>query len=175
MATNYFISDLHLGHKRILDFAGKYRDFGDTVDEHDYTLISRIASVARKKTDILYILGDVAMYEEKLTLLDQLQCRKVLIRGNHDNFKDHIYHKYFERIEGLCKFKRRLWLSHAPIHPDELRGCINIHGHVHYKSIMNNENKKFDVRYVNVCVENCNGYPIAYEDIKDGTFKGVIS
>lgn len=34
------------------------------------------------------------------------------------------------KVYSLVKYKG-FWLSHAPIHPEELRGCKNIHGHCH--------------------------------------------
>lgn len=45
----YFISDLHLSHKRILEFSGQYRDWASTVEEHDEILIDRINSVVSKR------------------------------------------------------------------------------------------------------------------------------
>lgn len=166
MNNVYVISDLHLGHKNILNFAGEYRSWADSIEEHDHILIERIRATCRKKRDLLFILGDVCMDINKLEMLDEIQCRKILIRGNHDNFQDGVYRKYFERIEGFMRYKN-LWLSHAPIHPLELRGKKNVHGHVHQNSIPDN-------RYINACVENCNGWPINMRDIRNGTFEGEI-
>jgi calcineurin-like phosphoesterase family protein len=54
-------------------------------------------------------------------IIDELNGRKILIRGNHDNFKIGEYLKHFEDVQGICKYKG-FWVSHAPIHPAELRG-----------------------------------------------------
>lgn len=172
MSGVYVISDLHLGHKNILKFEPTLR-FGDTVDEHDHILLERIRSVCPTKRYLLYILGDVCMDIERMEWLAELPCRKILVRGNHDNFKDEVYHKYFESIQGIIKYKG-FWLSHAPVHPNELRGCKNIHGHVHSNSIRNNYKHELNPNYINACVENCNGYPINVQDIRDGSFEGVI-
>lgn len=175
MSNVYFISDLHLGHRNILKFEPNLR-FGDTVDEHDHTLIERIRSVCNNKRDILYILGDVAFDIDKLKLLDNIPASKILVRGNHDTFQDGVYHKYFDKILGLVNYKG-YWLSHAPVHPHELRGRFNIHGHVHRNSVRMRDSVGFselDPMYVNVCVENCEGYPVNHADIRDGHFKGVI-
>lgn len=173
MSRVYFISDLHLGHKRILEFSGKLRD-GGTVDEHDQILITKWNSTVRKR-DLVYVLGDVCMHKS-LDILGELQGRKVLIRGNHDTFSTKEYLEHFEEVYGIMKYKR-FWLSHAPVHPDELRGCHNIHGHVHANSIKivaehNNgfSYSEYDRCYVNVCCEVNSSNPIPFEDIRDGRY-----
>lgn len=62
----------------------------------------------------------------------------------------------------MVKYKN-LWLTHAPIHPDELRGKKNVHGHCH-GHILN------DKRYINVCVEHADR-PIPIEEIINGNFQ----
>jgi calcineurin-like phosphoesterase family protein len=169
----YFISDLHLGHKNILKFAdGKHRDWGcETVEEHDAELIKRINSVVHKR-DKLYILGDVVFRRENLWKLGEIQGQKHIILGNHDseyfNFRD--YEPYVIKLGGLEKYKSH-WLSHAPVHPAELRDCPSVHGHVHHNSIAdNNDPTGWDKRYINVCVESLDGYPIAFEEIRNGEY-----
>ena len=171
MSNVYVISDLHLGHKNILNFEPNYR-FGDTVEEHDHILIERIKSVVKSRRDRLIILGDICMKEELMPMLDEIPGEKILVRGNHDQFDDEVYRKYFKKIHGILHYKG-FWLTHAPIHPVELRGKKNVHGHVHSNSIRNHYHEK-DERYINACVENCEGYPINFNDIRDGSFKGVI-
>lgn len=173
MSNVYVISDLHLGHKRILEFSGQWRNWADSVLEHDHILIERIRSVCKNKRDILYILGDVAMDVDKLEMLDEIPAQKILVRGNHDVYPDDVYRKYFTKILGFVRYKN-MWLSHCPIHPDELRGKICVHGHVHSNSIRNKYTLELDNRYINACVENCEGYPINFAEIRDNTFKGVI-
>lgn len=168
-----FLTYINLGHDSILKFAKEYRSWADTVLEHDHILIERIRSVCRSKRDILYILGDVAMDVTKLEMLDEIPAKKILVRGNHDNYDIKEYLKYFDKVEGFVRYKQS-WLSHCPIHPDELRGRVNVHGHVHGNSIRNKYTLEYDPRYVNVCVENCDGYPVNFADILDGTFKGRI-
>ena len=59
--STYFISDLHLGHKGILNFSPDR--YGDSVYEHDEYQISQIYSTVGKR-DILFILGDVQIEVE---------------------------------------------------------------------------------------------------------------
>lgn len=172
MSNVYLISDLHLGHKRILSFEPNYR-FGDTVEEHNHILIERIKSVVKKKRDTLIMLGDICFNIELMPMLDEIPGDKILVRGNHDSFDDGVYRKYFKKVHGILNYKG-FWLTHAPIHPTELRGRKNIHGHVHSNCIRDHYHN-IDKRYINVCVENCEGYPVNFQDIKDGSFKGAIS
>jgi calcineurin-like phosphoesterase family protein len=174
MSRVWVISDLHLGHKNILKFAGEYRNWADDIDQHDHTLIERIRSTCNSKRDILYILGDVCFDVSKMELLNVIPARKILVRGNHDNFQDGVYNKYFDSIQGIINYKG-LWLSHAPVHPAELRGRRNVHGHVHHNSVRNQRHTDLlDSNYINACVENCNGFPINMAEIRDNTFKGMI-
>lgn len=168
MSRVFFISDLHLGHKKILEFEGHNRQ-GDTVVEHNHILVAKWNSIVKKKKDKVFVLGDVVLGGIDLDILGELNGRKILVRGNHDTRSAEEYLKYFEDIHGVLKYKKH-WLSHAPIHPNELRGCKNIHGHVHSSSIRNAYHE-IDHRYVNVCVENCDGYPVPFDDIKSEIYR----
>lgn len=156
----FFISDLHLGHKRILDpeFSRDYRE-GSNIEEHDEWIIERWNSVINKR-DVVYCLGDLAFSRDALKKCSRLKGDKNLILGNHDKFRIEEYQAYFKLRPSLFKYKG-FWLSHAPIHPAELRGLKNIHGHVHHRSIGELTTPSFiDDRYINVCVEALKGVPM---------------
>lgn len=165
MSRVFFISDLHFHHKKILEFSGPLRD-GNSVDEHNHILIVRWNSTITKR-DLVYVCGDVCM-GDNLDIVGELAGRKILVRGNHDNFKLEEYTKHFEDVQGVCKYKS-FWVSHAPMHTAELRGKCNIHGHVHHNSIRNSYNE-YDKRYINVCCEVNGGWPIPFEHIRDGRY-----
>lgn len=156
MSKKYIISDLHLGHKNILKYSGSLRG-GTTWEEHDAWIINQWNSVV-KKDDLVYILGDVAMNVESLDKVKRLKGMKNLIRGNHDVQSTPTYLKYFNNIFGLLSYKGVFWMSHAPIHPNELRGRFNLHGHVHQNSIQ-------DDRYINCCVEMSYGVPQSLDNL----------
>lgn len=162
MSKKWIISDLHLGHKNILKYSGSLRG-STTSEEHDKWLIDQINSVL-KKNDLLYILGDVAFDREGLHKVKKIKCQKILIRGNHDILPAQEYLQYFAQIHGLLSFKGTFWMSHAPIHPAELRGRLNIHGHVHQNSILN-EMGEPDPRYINACVEMTYGVPQSLDEL----------
>lgn len=157
MSIVRFISDLHLGHKTICQFSGSYRGNTTNVDDHDLWIVNQWNSVV-SKNDLVYVLGDVAFDKEKIKLLKKMKGNKHLIVGNHDKFSMEVYREYFNKIHGFEKYKGKAWLSHAPIHPSELRGKWNIHGHVHQKEVD-------DLRYISVCVEAVSGKPISWEEL----------
>lgn len=158
MSTVRFISDLHLGHKAICKFAGPYRNNCSTVEEHDAWIVQQWNSVVNK-SDLVWVLGDVCFDKNSLPLLKQMKGNKHLILGNHDEFSISEYLICFNKVHGFIKYKE-FWISHAPIHANELRGKLNIHGHVHMNSIQ-------DSRYINVSVENLKGCPISIEEIRE--------
>ena len=55
--STYFISDLHLGHRKILEYSPARG--GKTIDEHDEWLVSQWNSVVRNKKDLVWVLGDI--------------------------------------------------------------------------------------------------------------------
>jgi calcineurin-like phosphoesterase family protein len=137
----WFCSDLHLGHKGI----ERFRKHVSSQEDNEKQIIDCWKQVVTKRDDV-YVLGDACFTREAVDTIATLEGRKHLIRGNHDKCNTWVYLTAFEEVYGLLKYKE-FWLSHAPIHPDELRGKINLHGHVHYNSVN-------DPRYFNCCVEN---------------------
>ena len=143
MANIWFCSDLHFGHKNIGGFRAPHHIQSE--EDNRFRITEDWKSVVEKK-DVVYLLGDVCFTMSTIFEFSELLGRKVLIRGNHDRLDTQVYLKYFESVEGILKYKE-FWLTHAPIHPNELRGKVNLHGHVHYATID-------DKRYFNCCPEN---------------------
>lgn len=165
MSKVYFVSDLHLGHKNIC----AYRTQFSSQQEHDSFVLENILSCGGKR-NTLWMLGDCFFSEESYDSLKEISKAYMQVNwvlGNHDtdnaqgknNVKRAIKEDLINKIGSLFKYKG-YWLSHAPIHPDELRGSRNIHGHVHNKPIVG------DDRYIAVCLEQTDYKPIAFEDIK---------
>lgn len=155
-------SDLHLGHNNIC----KYRTNFKTPEEHHETLFENLA-MSVNKSDTLYLLGDIAFDKYWLGRVADIKCRhKKLVCGNHDI--DH--HKMrelcdaFDSVDTLLS-RRNVWLTHCPIHPQEIRGRSgNIHGHLHGKLVTLEDGTK-DTRYFNACVEHTDWKPVLYSDI----------
>ena len=150
-----FIADTHFGHRSIC----KYRPF-KTAEEHDETLINNWNSVVRKKRNTVWVLGDFMFRDDSRDIkgiIDRLNGNINLITGNHD-YLPFCMHNKINIMHGLTK-KYKMWLSHCPIHPNELRGLVNIHGHVHSETVD-------DKRYINVSA-NVIGYtPISLDAIR---------
>jgi calcineurin-like phosphoesterase family protein len=83
-----------------------------------------------RKRDVVYVMGDAAFTQEGLSSIGTLSGRKILIRGNHDMLPTEDYLSVFSEIYGAFMYKG-LWLTHIPIHPQELFGRTNVHGHCH--------------------------------------------
>lgn len=160
----YVISDLHLGHQAILQYRMQFA----ALDKMHDTIINNWNSVVTPQ-DKVYILGDVAWNKQALVLLDSLNGKKVLIKGNHDILPLKEYVKYFDDIRGAMEYKDCI-LTHIPVHECQLsRFKLNIHGHLHNREVQTIEpvshNFIGDSRYINVCCEQVNYTPILLEDI----------
>ena len=162
MVDRFLISDTHFGHDGAYKFTdsegNRIRPWAENAEEGDAIMVERWNSVVKPK-DKVYHLGDVAIPRRGLKILEQLQGRKVLVKGNHDIFKLKDFLKYFEEIHGVTKIYQS-YLTHIPLHPNCLPAwCLqNIHGHMH-------SSRMEDERYVNVSVEQINATPIHFDEI----------
>lgn len=171
--SKFVISDLHLGHKNVLKYAGDLRG-GTTPEEHDAWIIDQINSRVTKH-DLLYLLGDIAFNLEHLKKLKRLKCKQlILAKGNHDANNYRNYMEYFQEMVGICSYRGTFWLTHAPIHPQELRGRYNIHGHVHQNSILGSDGLP-DIRYINACVEMTYGVPQSMDQLFEKYYDEILA
>ena len=109
----------------------------------------------------MYHLGDIGFrnFSSLSKILEQLNGIKVLIKGNHDNFKLSQYAQYFKDVRAYHILDKFI-LSHIPIHDMSLsRWKANIHGHLHELSVP-------DKRYYCVSVEQHNYTPVDFEYIR---------
>ena len=176
----FVTADTHWGHAKSLSFlqpdGSPLRPF-DSVEEMDETMVERWNATVGK-TDTIYHLGDVIIPRKSLPILERLNGRKILVKGNHDqHVKLSEWAKYFEDVRGAffhpgdSTMRGGLIFTHVPVHPSCLSGHYlgNVHGHLHCHQII--DDGKVDKRYYNACVERHNFYPVALEDIK-AFFKG---
>lgn len=162
----YIISDLHLGHTGVTRFRPEF----ESDDNHHEYMYQSLLNVDSKRA-MFFLLGDIAFTPEWLQKMSELRGRTILFCGNHDldrsvNKMSDIVEAYDE-VYALKKYKG-FWLSHAPIHEDELRGKWNIHGHTH-NYIMVGDDGLPDVNYVNVCPE----FSLTYQD--KGKYTNIMS
>ena len=125
MSHAYVTSDWHFGHKGITSFRTQ---FPSMEFMEDYIMENCLATVTKR--DVLYCLGDMAFDQRGLEKIREIPCRKILVRGNHDELHAYKYLSVFDDVCGVIRYKK-YWLTHIPIHPMELFRGKNIHGHCH--------------------------------------------
>lgn len=180
--NRFVISDTHFGHtnsweKFKLADGSPLRPFTST-EEMDETMIERWNAKV-KPQDTVYHLGDVVINQKSLHLISRLNGRKILVRGNHDIFKDKQYAEVgFEQIHGVRVFVDKFIMSHIPMHPDCVtdRFRVNVHGHLHANEIMRTRTKLIhgweisvtepDPRYLCVSVENTDYEPLHFDEVE---------
>ena len=167
MPSVFLVSDTHFGHAGVCRFT---RDDGvtklrpwDNAEEMDEAMVTAWNDRV-KPTDKVYHLGDAVINRRALATLGRLNGDKVLIRGNHDIFRDDEYRRYFRELRAYHVMNGMI-LSHIPIHEDSLgRFGTNIHGHLHSNRVM--KDGAVDARYHNVSVEQLPDFaPILFEDV----------
>lgn len=165
----WVVSDTHFGHTNIIKYCN--RPFGN-IHEMNQCMVDNWNSTV-KDGDLVYHLGDVYMStlefsgNEAWYLLSRLKGRKRLVLGNHDEGKDNVLLKHFQKIVAWRHFKEfGLLLTHVPVHPGTLndKTPINVHGHIH-QNIVRNGNVS-DKRYKNVSVEHTNYTPVNIDDLR---------
>lgn len=172
--NRFVVSDHHLGHQNSwekfkLPDGSPLRPFTSN-EEMNETMIER-HNAKVKQQDTVYFLGDVVINKKYLELVKRMNGRKILIRGNHDIFRDDDYREVgFEQIHGVRVFVDKFILSHIPLHPDCVTGRfrVNVHGHLHANQVMRTHEvihgygdapadreqiTDIDPRYISACVE----------------------
>jgi calcineurin-like phosphoesterase family protein len=81
--TQFFTSDLHLGHARILEL-GSGRPFAN-IEEHNITIVNNWNEMV-STNDTVFLLGDIVMgeFEKNIKLIGLLNGEKLMVAGNHD-------------------------------------------------------------------------------------------
>lgn len=164
----YFTSDLHLGHKKVLEV----RPF-DTVEEHDDHFIAELKKVNPKSE--IWILGDISCGKEEYALerLKEVPAKMHLVSGNHDSVWP--YHrnshnkqkKFFEVFESVSYMARvhfggkKVFLYHdfygKTIPTRENEGLL--HGHTHSGVVLT------DYNTINMCPEAWNYQVVSANEI----------
>jgi calcineurin-like phosphoesterase family protein len=179
MPAVFLVSDTHFGHAGVCRFTcddgvTKIRPWTDPA-EMDEAMVERWNERVGKN-DKVYHLGDVVINRKALGIMRRLNGDKVLIRGNHDIFRDEEYREHFRELRAY-HVMNGLILSHIPLHEASLgRFGTNIHGHLHANRVMKARgidartgetlySDEIDVRYHCVCVEATDFAPILFEDV----------
>ena len=132
-SIKWIVADWHFGEPRLDTMCRPF----DSTEEHDQTLIHNHNRLV-KPEDVVLCVGDVTNVDapDRLHLVEKLNGRKILIRGNHDEpHSESDLYEYFQYVVGNgdgLKFEYKdipLYATHYPT--QGLRDRFNIVGHVH--------------------------------------------
>lgn len=172
-AMIWFTSDLHFGHKGILNHV---RHQFQHVQDMDRELIAKWNEKVAEQ-DVIWILGDFSFHrpESTIDILKSLKGRKFLIKGNHDKrLKDNILHDYFMDVRDLHTLKvpdpdgyqgaQRIVLCHYAMRVWERShyGSWQLYGHSH-----GSLKEMPYLKAMDVGVDTNNLYPYSYDEIKE--------
>lgn len=122
----YVISDTHFGHKKMLEI-GRPENYEQLIKQSLESL---------SENDVLIHLGDVCMGNDAKNheeFIAPLRCRKILVKGNHDNKSLNWYMEH--GWDFACNMYRMEYgghiidFTHIPVEAPER--FLNIHGHLH--------------------------------------------
>lgn len=132
-------SDFHWGHKNIMNFCPATRAHYRDVDHMNRDMIEQWNNLVEPE-DLVYMLGDIAFMNgfEASKIVNSLNGRKILIKGNHDNktIKDFHFRNSFEEIHDYLEIHYngvKVCMFHYPIAEfnSQHRGAVHFHGHLH--------------------------------------------
>lgn len=153
--TVFVIADLHFGDTALCGRVGRGRPFTSVAEMAEVMRARWNATVS--KSDEVYVLGDVGRGRAPEPIRE-MHGRKHLVAGNGDDILRLANAAIFETIV-VAKRLPGVLLTHIPVHPTQLgRGLINVHGHLHGRSIDAPD-------YVCVSAEHVDYQPILLSDV----------
>jgi calcineurin-like phosphoesterase family protein len=159
--THWFTSDLHFGHRRIIELCN--RPYA-SVEEMNEDLIAR-HNARVKPDDIVHFLGDVSTKHPQ-QFLARLNGKKRLFIGNHDDTRFSAMQCY-ESVHEATMLKingQEIWCSHYAhvTWPKAHKGAWHLFGHSHGNLFSEHiRGKMMDVGV------DCHNYaPISFEEIQ---------
>ncbi len=145
--TDFFISDTHFYHDKIIRYAN--RPFKNELEMNEVLIKNWNKRV--KDDDTVYHLGDVGFFrsaQQMQDLMSELNGRKVLIKGNHDKFTKTQYKMAgFEAVTNIYNYPvyksddleewvdQWFTLTHKPmvLYPEGIVLCGHIHQQFYYQ------------------------------------------
>lgn len=184
----FFISDLHIGHKNVIQF--DERPFHNT-DEMHCEIIKCWNSVINDE-DIVYYLGDLTFCGKSVTnqIIYSIRGKINFILGNHDKMKDIIKLNRWENVHEYgteifikdgdlntrnCNGYQQLILSHYPIFSWNRShyGSFHLHGHSH-GNLMKSNPEFYQRKILDVSCNIIDYTPISYTQVKNLMVKKTL-
>lgn len=162
----YFTSDLHLGHRGIITM--RNRPFAN-VEEMNRTLITNFNAIVHKN-DTVYILGDLAHHmqvEDANKIIEKMNGRKILIKGNHDKKYDSNLFDEIRDFKTVSLNGQSFSLMHYPMlsWPKSHHGSYMLHGHIHSDESYNLQNREEGILRYDVGVDANQYCPVSVNQI----------
>jgi len=172
-------SDQHFMHFNIIKYANRPFDLSDEgIKECINTIVNKHNEIV-SDDDLVLHLGDLGHGKNQSKeiigyILENLKGKKILIKGNHDNWDDDFYLQYFQRVIDKFLLINGVFLCHYPCFKTQYSSDLEleliervhkskpdviIHGHCHNK---NPEEFTDEFKRINVSVDYTpnNFYPI---------------
>ena len=143
--TKYFVTaDTHFWHENIIKYCNRpFRDLS-----HMNSALIKKWNTLVSKNDYVFVLGDFSLGNAELTkqIGLQLNGRKILIKGNHDNLPNKVYlDAGFREVSSYpILFDGFYLMSHEPLILSQTTPYFNFYGHIHN-----------DERYVDTLTSKC--------------------
>lgn len=131
MTKRFIIGDNHFGDPRILRYCRS--DMFNTVTEMDNYMLTKWNDTVKAK-DIVFINGDLSRYTEEsdYKFIQNLNGKKILIRGNHDTMSDDIYLRNgIFKVYDYPIMYDFLLISHVPFFVNDNTPFANVYAHIH--------------------------------------------
>lgn len=158
----WFTADHHFCHKNIIKYCN--RPFAN-VREMDETMIRKWDTLVQRE-DTVYHLGDFAFASKAViaALLQSLNGRKILLKGNHDGSWARQANVGWHHVSKAISTKiGDIWIdmAHSPLHFEDANefGYV-LCGHAH-------EKWKMKGRILNVGVDQWDFYPVHLQQVKE--------
>lgn len=154
MSKVYFTSDLHFGHKSVIDYCKRpYKDL-----EEMHKSFIEIWNSTVEEGDLVYVIGDFSLNKKwSREIVPLLKGYKILISGNHDacfkfdpkNDKQHAIDGANRRYNKACEqYLQDGWQSIHQTLRITLRNGVNVLlSHLPYAP---KDSETFDRRYINM-------------------------
>lgn len=156
--NKYYTADTHFGKPRASRFRTEFLD----KEEHDSIIMDNLLSVSGKR-NWLHLLGDTFFEKEEFKKLDTLAGafqKIIIVGGNHCHEDLATYAARFNNVRFVgCFLNHGVWYTHIPVHADNLRGRLNVHGHIHNNTVD-------DPRYLCVSLEQTDYRPVSDQWVK---------
>lgn len=155
----YFIADTHFSEDNIRLYEN--RPFGSAAEMNE-ALIQRWNNCVNQNDEV-YILGDFGADGQEALILNQLNGKKYLIKGNHDVRENQYYRDAgFEEVYDCPIIIKGFWiLSHEPLYVNANMPYANLFGHVHSSPIF----RTYSSQHYCVSVERIHYTPVSFDEV----------